>query len=51
VSGLLAVVQDALARIVRVIEALEDGETGIAGAILRDLEDDLAAVIERERSA
>ena len=38
------VIRDALARVVRAREALEDGDTGFAYSLLTDLEIDLAGV-------
>jgi hypothetical protein len=49
VNGLLDALQDALARVVFAREALDLGEYGIVVAVLRDLEDDLAAAIARAR--
>ncbi len=37
----LAALRDALARVVRAVDALADGDTGLACEILRDLEFDL----------
>jgi hypothetical protein len=47
---LLEAVQDALARIVFVREAVELEEYAVASSILRDLEQDLVSVLERARS-
>jgi hypothetical protein len=46
VSDAAAVLRDVLAGIVYALEALEQGEPGIAATILRDLEDDLAAATQ-----
>jgi hypothetical protein len=51
---LLEELREALARIVFCREALGLGEYGIAAAVLRDLEDDLAVAVEgagREEAA
>jgi hypothetical protein len=42
---LLQIVRDALARIVRAEEALEDGERRLAWELLRDLEEDVAVAL------
>ena len=41
--------QDVRARIVRIVDALEDGEHGLALDIARDLEDDYPPVDDRAR--
>jgi hypothetical protein len=50
-SACLLLLQDALARITHGIEALEDGDTYLAAAILDGLAADLSAAIEQRREA
>jgi hypothetical protein len=48
---LLLILRDALARLVRVEEAIEDGDHSLAWELLRDLEQDVAttlAIYERQ---
>ena len=47
----LEAVRDAYARVVRALEAVRDGELGLAEQILDDLAADLWKVIEREERA
>jgi hypothetical protein len=41
---------DVVARIVFAREAVELGEYGVAASVLRDLEEDLAVALERDRN-
>lgn len=50
-SGCVHMLKDALARITRATEALEDGDAYLASAILDGLAADLWAVIEHMREA
>lgn len=46
---LVGALRDALARVVRTREFLEDGDPVTAYDVVRDLEDDLAGTLARER--
>ena len=48
---LVLVLRDALARIVRASDALQDGELDLAAALLKDLQSDLWTEIERLEKA
>ena len=41
--------RDALARIVFALEAIGEGEVGVASSVLRDLEEDLVVALDGER--
>jgi len=46
-----AALRDALARVVRALEALEDGDLDLARALLERLEEDLAAALDLREAA
>lgn len=47
-TGLRTALQDARARVLRALEAIVDGETGLAERILDDLLEDLGRSLERD---